>query len=150
MKALRMFVLAGLLLMALPTAGAIAATDEDPPERMFDAINEVRANHGLAPLRAAPKLLHAAGRKARAVIRSDSFNHGSSYRNTGFRTAGEAMAYNRGWSTRTGAAIRMWLRSPGHRALVLSQSFRYVGAGIARGRFGGAPTTIWVAQFGAH
>jgi uncharacterized protein YkwD len=150
MKALRTFVLAGMLLMVLPSAGAAAASGEDPSERMIEAINEVRANHGLAALRAAPKLLSGASRQARAVIRSDSFNHGSSYRNAGFRTAGEAMAYNRGWSTRTAPTIRMWLRSPGHRALVLSSSFRYVGAGIARGRFGGAPTTIWVAQFGAH
>jgi len=148
MKALRTFVLAGMLLIALPSAGAAAA--EDPPERMIDAINEVRAKHGLAPLRAAPKLLHASTRHAKAVIRTDSFNHGNSYRTSGFRTAGEAMAYNRGWSTRTGAAIRMWLRSPGHRALVLSRSFRYVGAGIARGSLWGSPSTVWVAQFGAH
>ncbi len=148
MKALRTFVLAGMLLIVLPSAGAAAA--EDPTERMIDAINEVRAKHGLAPLRAAPKLTHASTRHAKAVIRDDNFNHGNSYRTSGFRTAGEAMAYNRGWSTRTGPTIRMWLRSPGHRALVLSRSFRYVGTGIARGRLWGSPSTVWVAQFGAH
>jgi uncharacterized protein YkwD len=147
MKALRTFVLASMLLIALPTAGATAA--EEPSERMIDTINDVRAKHGLAPLRAAPKLVHASTRHAKAVIRTDSFNHGSSYRSS-FRTAGEAMAYNRGWSTRARPTIRMWLRSPGHRALVLSSSFRYVGVGIARGSLWGSPSTVWVAQFGAH
>jgi uncharacterized protein YkwD len=148
MKALRTIALAGMLLLALPSTGAAAAPN--PSERMVTSINAVRAKHGLKPLRAAPKLLQASSRQAKAVIRSDSFNHSSRYRNTGFRTAGEAMAYNRGWSTRTRAAIRMWLRSPGHRALVLSRSFRYVGAGIARGDLWGSPSTVWVAQFGAH
>ena len=148
MKALRTFVLAGMLLIALPTAGATAAGD--PPERMIDTINDVRAKHGLAPLRTAPKLVHTSARHAKSVIRSDSFDHGSSYSSSGFRTAGEAMAYNRGWSVRTRPTIRMWLRSPGHRALVLSSSFRYVGVGIARGSLWGSPSTVWVAQFGAH
>jgi uncharacterized protein YkwD len=149
MKTLRTFVLASMLL-TVSLVGTASASGGDPSERMIDAINEVRAKHGLAPLRAAPKLVHAATRHAKAVIRSDSFNHGNSYRTSGFRTAGEAMAYNRGWSTRTSATIRMWLRSPGHRALVLSRSFRYVGAGIARGSLWGSPSTVWVAQFGAH
>jgi uncharacterized protein YkwD len=148
MKALRTFVLAGMLLMVLPSAGAAAA--EDPSERMIDAINETRANHGLAPLRAAPKLVQSASRQSRTVIRNDDFSHGTGFRNAGFRTSGEAMAYNRGWSTRTSPTIRMWLRSPGHRALVLGSSFRYVGAGIARGSLWGSQSTVWVAQFGAH
>jgi uncharacterized protein YkwD len=150
MNALRTFALAVMLLVVvLPTTGAAKTPDDDPSERMVAAINEIRAKHGLAPLRVAPKLIRTSTSHARSVIRTDSFSHGSNYRSAGFRTAGEAMSYNRGWSVRTGPAIRMWLDSPGHRALVLSRSFRYAGAGIARGNFGGAPTTIWVAQFGA-
>jgi uncharacterized protein YkwD len=148
MKALRSLALAGMLLVVLPATGA--AKTPDPAERMVAAINEVRAKHGLGPLRVAPKLVAGSSRLAKAVIRTDSFNHGSSYRNAGFRTAGEAMAYNRGWSKRTGPTIRMWLRSPAHRALVLSRSFRYAGAGMARGNFAGGASTVWVAQFGAH
>jgi uncharacterized protein YkwD len=152
MKALRKFALVAMLLATVPsTATATAApAADDPSTRMIEAINDVRAAHRLPPLREAPRLIGAASGQARSVIRSDSFQHGSSFRNAGFRTAGEAMAYNRGWSRRTRPAIRMWMNSPGHRALVLSRSFRYVGAGIARGRLGGTPTTIWVAQFGAH
>ena len=146
MKALRTFVLAGMLSVALP-ATAIA---DDPADRMVDTINKARANHGLAPLRKAPKLLHMSRRKARAVIRTDNFSHGTSFRNTGFRTSGEALAWDRGWSTKTKPTIRMWMRSPGHRALVLSRSFRYVGAGMARGSLWGSRSTVWVAQFGAH
>ena len=46
------------------------------------------------------------------------------------------------------ATIRGWLASPGHRAVLLSPSFKNVGTAFARGRIGGRRTTIWVVQFG--
>jgi uncharacterized protein YkwD len=149
MKALRTFVLAVMVLAVAPSTG-VAAPSADTSERMIAAINSVRADHGLAPLREAPKLDDSAGRFARSVIRSDSFTHGNAYRANGFRTVGEIMSYNRGWSKRTAPAIRNWLNSPGHRALILSRSFHYAGAGTARGRLSGPPTTIWIVHFGAH
>jgi uncharacterized protein YkwD len=148
MKALRILAMAATALVAF--APAAAAAPEDPSERMVEAINEVRADHGLRPLREAPVLDRSAGGWARRIIRTDSFSHGSSYSRTGFRQSGEILAYNHGWQLRTGAPIRLWLRSPSHRSLLLSPAFRYAGAGPARGSFGGAPTTIWVVHFGAH
>ncbi len=34
------------------------------------------------------------------------------------------------------ATVRGWANSPGHRALLLSGTFREAGAGLARGRLG--------------
>jgi uncharacterized protein YkwD len=148
MKALRCIALAAILLaVSAPTATAVA---EDPSDRMIEAINSVRADNGLRPLREAPKLARTSDDYAKHLIRTDSFGHGSSFQNTGFRTAGEILAYSSGWSAKPRPAIRMWLGSSSHRALVLSSSFRYVGAGLARGRFGRSMATMWVVHFGAH
>jgi uncharacterized protein YkwD len=152
MKALCRIALSVMLIgVVAPTAMAQAQeASEDPSSRMVDAMNASRAEHGLAPLREAPSLSHTAHGYARHLIRSDSFGHGSSYAHAGFRRTGEILALNRGWSRRPAPTLRMWLNSPGHAELILEPSFRYVGVGPARGRFGGVPTTIWVAHFGAR
>jgi uncharacterized protein YkwD len=47
-------------------------------------------------------------------------------------------------------AFYTWLRSPGHRAVIMDRSFRYTGAGRASGRFGGGGNaTVWVMHFGS-
>lgn len=148
MTALRTFALA----IALATVVSVpaGAKPDTPSKRMVAAINDARANHGLAPLREAPRLDRAATGFARHIMRTDSFSHGSSYLGNGFRRTGEALALRRGWALSPRATMRQWLDSSAHRALLLSPSFRYVGTGAARGNFGAAPTTVWVAHFGAH
>jgi len=117
---------------------------------MTERINAVRADHGLRPLKQAPKLMRSSRRYVKRMMRNDSFSHGSSYRIPGFRVSGEMLAWNRGWKLNAGPPVKMWLNSSGHRALMLSSSFGYVGAAPARGRFGGALTTMWVVHFAAH
>jgi uncharacterized protein YkwD len=137
-------------LMAPAASAEPAEASAGPASRMVDAMNEARADHGLAPLRAAPRLAHTAKGYARQLIRSDSFGHGSSYLARGFRRTGEILALRNGFSRRPAPTLRMWLHSPGHAALILDPGFRFVGVGPARGRFGSARTTIWVAHFGAR
>jgi uncharacterized protein YkwD len=150
MKALRRLAMTATVTAVLISIPANAtATPAVPSERMIEAINELRAKHGLRPLRAAPALGRTATGWARHLMRSDSFAHGSSYMRAGFRQTGEILAYTRGWRANPRPALRMWLRSPGHRSLLLSRSYRYAGVGPARGYFRGA-TTIWVVHFGAH
>jgi uncharacterized protein YkwD len=131
-----------------PTATAQEAAS--PGEAMVDRINEIRADRGLPALRLAPKLMRASRAHAKRLMRNDGFSHGSAYRRNGFRTAGEMLAYGNGWSLALGPSIRMWLDSAAHRGLMLSRSFRYVGASPVRGRYGGGLRTIWVVQLGAH
>jgi len=122
----------------------------DQAEPMVEQINDLRAQHGLPPLREAPKLMRSSEGFARHLIRTDSFSHGSSYRATGFRTCGEMLAIRNGWKRARPAVLRMWKGSTTHRALMLSRSFRYVGASAVRGNFGGRATTIWVVHLGAR
>jgi uncharacterized protein YkwD len=141
-----------IALSALAAPAAVAGQDKDSraAEAMVERINAVRADHGLPALRLAPKLMRSARGYARQLMRADGFNHNASFRKTGFRTTGEMLAYNQGWKLKPTPSIQMWLHSSGHRALMLSRSFRYIGAGPARGRFSGGLTTIWVIRFGAH
>jgi len=148
-NSLRIFVLAAAFTMIMAPAAA-AKSKTDPAKAMADRINAVRADHGLRPLKVAPKLMGSSRRYVKRMMRHDSFSHGSAFRVPGFRTSGEMLAYDRGWRLKPGPAIRMWLGSPGHRALMLSNSFRYVGASPARGRFGGGLTTMWVVHLAAH
>jgi len=54
-----------------------------------------------------------------------------------------------------GRALRLWLSSPGHRAILLSSRWSEIGLAAvhstsAPGVYGGSPTTIVTADFGAR
>ena len=42
----------------------------------------------------------------------------------------------------------MWMHSPSHRAILLSNRFTRIGVGRARGRYGRTMATMWVAHVG--
>jgi uncharacterized protein YkwD len=112
---------------------------------MLDKINSARAKHGLRSLSAQTRLMRSADRYAGQLARNNVFRHGS-IRLAGFRATGEMLATQRGRGKGTGSVVRMWLRSPGHRALMLSRVFRQAGIGRARG----SGSTMWVVRLGAR
>jgi uncharacterized protein YkwD len=133
-----------------PSASATVA-DADESEAMVAAINAVRAAHGLPPFRQNPALSRSSSAFAGSLMRAGVFRHAQRIRAAGgFRRLGEALAFHPGGRPRFGATVRRWLGSPMHRSLVLSGSFRWVGAGRSVGRFGGGRATIWVLQLGAR
>jgi uncharacterized protein YkwD len=138
---------AAAVLAMLAFAGS--ATAGGSSQGMVGKINKYRAAHGLGPLRSSAALARGSGRHARRLIRTDSFSHAALRAGGRFDRLGEVLGYQGGFRIRRSAMVRMWLRSPGHRRLVLSRSFRYVGAGMARGRFNGSRATVWVARFGS-
>ena len=116
---------------------------------MLRQVNAVRAAHGLGPLRGAPRLERSAGRYARWILRADRFEHQPRIRaSSRFRRLGENLELHRGHGPRVRYTVRTWMRSPGHRALILSRGFRWLGAGTAKGRYGGRAATTWVLHFG--
>jgi uncharacterized protein YkwD len=133
----------------LPAFPAAAASKPDAAEAMVDRINEARANHGLRPLQAAPRLMRSAQRHAASLMRADAFNH-APMEIRGFRATGEMLAFTPGWKLATSRVVRMWLGSSGHRAVMLSRTFGSIGVGPIRGRVGGELTTMWVVQVGAR
>ena len=116
---------------------------------MVAAVNEVRSAHGLARLRHAPVL----GRSARAyagwMLRAQYFGHQARIRTSrAFSIVGENLEWHRGRQLRIRQAVRAWMRSGPHRTVMLHRSFRWIGAGVRRGRFKGTPATMWVLHLG--
>ncbi len=129
----------------LVPAPAVAA---DAEREAVDALNDVRRAHGLRPLAVSSSLSRSSGRYARHMIRHDYFGHGSGV--TGrFAQAGETLAWHGGWKAQPRRTVRRWMASSGHRAVLLSPSFRKIGIGLARGRLGSRMATTWVAHVAA-
>ncbi len=116
---------------------------------MFNKINQVRQAHGIAKLRPSLYLFASSERYAQRMMRSDYFGHLSRIPvSSRFRAAGETLAWHSGWRLRPRRTVRRWMRSSGHRAVLLSSRFTRLGVGRARGRYGGTRATMWVAHVG--
>ena len=116
---------------------------------MADLINEVRARNGLEALRTSSSLAGSARRFSRWLMANDTFGHlGSIQASSDFVLLGEALAMHTGRRFKVRATLDRWMSSASHRAIVLSRTMRWQGAGVTRGLFGARPATIWVLQVG--
>jgi uncharacterized protein YkwD len=133
--------------MLLPSSAAAGGAEQEA----IEALNEVRRANGLAPLRESGSLNNSSGDYARRMLRHDFFGHGASIDVAGgFRSAGETLAYHTGWNAQPRRTVARWMNSPGHRAVLLSPGFRWVGMGLARGKLGSSVVTTWVAHVGSR
>jgi uncharacterized protein YkwD len=136
----------GCLLAMLPSQ-ALAGRAESS---LVSKVNQVRASHGLAPLRAVRTLNGSSRRYVRTMLRMRYFGHLNSIRMSGrFRRRGEVLAQHPGRRARPGVAVSQWMASPMHRTLLLDGGFRYIGVGRGYGSFGARAVTGWVAQLGS-
>jgi uncharacterized protein YkwD len=141
---------AACLAVACLAAAPASAFADVKQDALLAEINSARNAQGLGPLAASKSLNRSASGLAARLMRDNVFGHAAVEPGGGFRTLGEALRIHTGRRPRYAATVRGWLASPGHRELVLSTSFTHVGAGIARGLFGGQPSTIWVLHLGAY
>jgi uncharacterized protein YkwD len=125
-------------------------------------LNAHRARHDLGALRLNRKLSTAARRHSRAMVREHFFSHdspnGASFvdriRATGYLegaqswSVGENIAYGSGRRSTPRSIGRAWMNSPGHRANILSTSFREIGIGIAAGTPVGGGGATYTTDFG--
>ena len=133
--------------LALPTTAQAAS----PSDVMLRKVNEVRARHGVRGLDSSGSLAASAAGYSNWLMQTDYFGHMPRIRASGaFDRLGEILEIHRGRRGRVARTVHLWLRSPSHRAVLLSSAFRYFGAGKAVGRFRGRRATIWVGHFGAH
>ena len=147
-RAALLAVLVAMLVFALtPATHASASTSG----AMLHEINKVRASHGLPSLRSSASLRRTSRGYAGFMLRRDYFGHLSRIRaSRRFRRLGEIIAMHRGTRLGIRSTVRRWLKSPPHRAVILSGKFRYAGAGTRAGRFRGRRTRTWVMHFGAR
>jgi uncharacterized protein YkwD len=145
--ALASAVLACGMAFAAP-AGARAGTHE-LQQRMLHAVNDVRARHGVATVNGSRSLHRSASRYSRWMLRADYFGHlGRIRASSSFSMLGENLAWHPGRRPRVSRTVRRWMNSPPHRAIILHPGFRWLGAGIARGRLYGRRATMWVLHLG--
>jgi len=117
---------------ALALAAPAQAAPTQMEKRLVVKINDVRAAHGLRKLRIGQTLQRGAHTWSRHLMRADSFHHARLAAGTG-----EILAWGTCSWFRPLAAVRMWLNSSSHRALLLRPGFRYVGTGWTRGTWRG-------------
>jgi uncharacterized protein YkwD len=110
-------------------------------------LNRERSRRGLPRLRLNDRLSTAADRHSRDMVRRRYFSHdslgGGSFvdriRRTGYLssarswTVGENLAWGTGNRGTPEQILSAWMRSPGHRANILSGRFREVGIGVSEG-----------------
>ena len=130
--------------LALPSATSAAT----PGELMVSLINERRAQSGLHHLHVAPNLTASAGSYATWMMNVDYFGHVGRIRADGFGRLGEVLERHRGHRHRARAAFGRWMRSPSHRAVLMSARFRFIGVARVKGRYRGRRTTMWVGHLG--
>jgi uncharacterized protein YkwD len=150
MRIRRFFGFAGMALCAV-SLGAVslgvgsaaqAAIDADAlVNRALDLINAERAQHGCGPLTIDPRLNQAALRQSEAMARQHFFDHkdpdgttpGQRVRDTGY--VFQMMGENIEAGTDTAEeAVRVWMKSPGHRANILTCAYKETGLALVDAR----------------
>ena len=122
-----------------PSASAIAAAEKDA----FNLTNARRTNAGLVTLKADPRLSALARERAAYMAKTERFSHTQadgtnvfdlmSARGITWYGAGEIIAWNTAAALDYSAsfAVKAWMDSPGHRSIIMSKGYNYVGFGLA-------------------
>lgn len=152
---------------ATPEARRITAVD-GLEAQLLAAINALRRERGLVPLRANPGLATAAEEHSLEMARYGFFRHTSNdgapfWKRVKARYAPRGRGYwgvgeNLVWGSpdlSASRALEMWVKSPPHRKNLLTPAWREVGLGgvhvlAAPGFFGGLDVTILTANFGVR
>jgi Cysteine-rich secretory protein family len=150
----------GLLAAVVVAPGTAAAaggmTISGAELAMVDALNVDRTTRGLVPVRVDSRLMAIARARSVDMATKDYFSHTQpdgrnvfdmiSAQKITWYNAGEIIAWNNypTLETSVAAANNQWLNSPGHKAIVVSTTFNYVGVGLALGDNG---KKIWTAVY---
>lgn len=139
----------GLIVTCALLLSAAPATAYASPSPMIDQINGVRSVYGLHKLRYSRSLSRSSLRYGLYMLHTGRFSHASRIRASNrFSRLGEILALTPSWQINRTHTILTWLFSRSHRNVMLSRSFRYVGAARVQGYLGGREATLWTVQLG--
>ncbi len=153
--------LAGIAILALPAAAQAAAKvtyKTTSEQQVISLINQIRAQHKLAPLTANTQLRNAARAHSRDMLQRSFFDHNSPTESWDARIArflkapltGENIAMGSGSYAAPASIVKQWMASPPHRAMILTAGFKRIGLGLANGTFQGTTgMTMATADFAA-
>jgi uncharacterized protein YkwD len=116
---------------------------------LLDAMNRVRVQHGLAPLREDVRLDGTARAHTRWMLHTGRFSHSNFgwrmlHSHIPARTYGENLAWGVGSAAAADAFVEAWLKSPEHRRNLLRPGFRRIGLGEMLGRLNGYDNAVVV------
>jgi uncharacterized protein YkwD len=134
--------------LVVPTVAAAATTTVDAATltaqeaKIIGFLNADRTALGLVPVRVDSRLMAIARARSADMIANDYFSHTLPDGRKVFDIltashitwygAGEILAWNNyPMDVTASTANRQWMNSPGHKAIVISTSFNYVGVGLA-------------------
>jgi uncharacterized protein YkwD len=153
---------AGLIAVGIvgpATASAVdvasSATISANESTMVTLLNKDRAAHGLVAVRSDSRLMAIARARSTDMASKGYFSHTQpdgrnifdilSGDGIAWYAAGENIAWNTySMSSTTSAANNQWMNSPGHRAIILSSNYNYVGVGLTQASNG---RYYWTAVF---
>ena len=160
-----MVALAGALL--LPSVASAGTTLTKLEQQVVSLVNQKRANHGLVKLRVNARLVTAARSHSSEMGSRQYFSHNSAngetfshrlirlgYKRSGYSywAAGENIAWGSGLYATAVATVNAWMKSPGHRAVILTKKFRDIGMGarVCQSGYGSctSPVTFFTMDVG--
>jgi uncharacterized protein YkwD len=120
-----------LVCFALPSRASASTRHDRLEAGIVRAMNHVRASYGLPSLRANARLARAADAHSASMLRRNVMSHGAFTSRVRRYVRARRVGENLAWMSRcqAGGVVQMWLRSPSHRRVMLSRSFRRVGVG---------------------
>jgi len=145
---------------ACPGQSAVRAPAAAQVRAMRCLINWVRRHAGEAALRRSAELDRSAALRARDIRRCQDFSHTPCgepfiavftlvHYFSGAAAVGENLAWGQGRLGTPRTAMKLWLASSEHRAILYTASWRDLGVARAHGTLFGRPdVSLWVAQFG--
>ena len=119
---------------------SISSTMNSDEQAIVDAVNQVRAQNGLAPLQVNGQLVQMAHLQANNMATYNTMSHTiaaapqpgltdrASYIGYNYSWLGENIAFN---YSDTGSVMNAWMNSPGHRANILDANYTQIGVGIS-------------------
>jgi uncharacterized protein YkwD len=150
------FILAFLISLLMLTPG-YAQHAQSVEQRIFQAINQVRQENKLPPLKWSPQIADVARSHSRRMVTKRFFSHedpkfgGSDNRlstaGIAWRRCGENIFEEYGERDPVRSAVRGWMQSSGHRKNILTRAFTHTGIGVAIGRDGGYTITQMFVAF---
>jgi uncharacterized protein YkwD len=123
-----------VLVAATVAASAPAATPTRSERAVLAVVNETRAARDLPRVRFGWPLQRRTHAYARYLLRTGTFGHADLAPGTR-----ENLAWGPAAALTARRVVRLWLRSPGHRATLLWRGARRAGVGVARGPYRGEP-----------
>ncbi len=141
--------------LTLVKPGVLGYSSEITADKVLSQTNQQRQKLKLPPLRYNVTLANSATLKARDMFANNYWAHTSPqgkspwdfFRQVDYQysIAGENLAKD---FYDTDSLIKAWMKSPTHRANIVSGKYQEIGIGVVNGVLGGVKTTLVVQHFG--